>query len=161
MGNKKIFPGMILLGFGAYFIMQQFQISFFQGFYSWPTFFIIVGLAFLLEGYLGKSAEAILPGVILTGFGLHFHIAPKADFWPDHIGILIFIIALGFFLAHQKLKSGLFNGVLFLLLALLLLFDEKIFRLFNLSADATETVLKFWPVVFIALGLYFLLFKKK
>ena len=51
MKQQRIFPGIILIGFGAYFYLQQANIVLFQEFFTWPTLLIIVGLAFLGQGY--------------------------------------------------------------------------------------------------------------
>ncbi|MDP4163566.1 MAG: DUF5668 domain-containing protein, partial [Bacillota bacterium] len=146
MKNQQIFPGIILIGFGAYFFLQQSGFSLFQQFYTWPTLLIIVGIAFLGQGYLSKDYEAILPGTILTGFGLHFHVVHRLSFWPDHIGAFIFIIALGFLLRYQKTGKGLFHSILFILLDVLLLFYDKISNYLGLLQNGVSIVWKFWPV---------------
>ncbi|MDP4087500.1 MAG: DUF5668 domain-containing protein [Bacillota bacterium] len=161
MKNQKIFPGIILIGFGAYFFMQQSGISVFEKFYTWPTLLIIVGLAFLGQGYMAKDYEAILPGVILLGFGVHFHVVGHLAFWPNQIGTFIMIIALGFFLRYQKTKSGLFQAFLFLILALLSLFYSKIASHLGLLENSVSIAWKFWPIILIVIGIYFLFIKKK
>jgi hypothetical protein len=162
MKNQRIFPGVILIGFGAYFLMQQTGIMIFQQFFTWPTLLIIVGLAFLGQGYAAKEHEAILPGVIMTGFGLHFHLVNRLSFWPHNtIGMLIFIISIGFFLRFQKTSNGLFQAFLFLLIAVLLLFYDKIAGYLGLLQNGMSIVWKFWPALLIIIGIYFLLKKKK
>ena len=89
MKGQRIFPGIILIGFGLYFFLERAQIHIFTGFYTWPTLFCIVGLAFLLQAYYGKDVHAILPGVILFGFGAHFHLVQlirflAQSFWYFH-----------------------------------------------------------------------------
>ncbi len=37
MKQQRIFPGVILLGFGAYFYLQQAHIILFSEFFTWPT----------------------------------------------------------------------------------------------------------------------------
>lgn len=162
MKNQRIFPGMILVGFGAYFLLQQSGITIFQTFFSWPTLAIIIGLAFLGQGYMAKDHEAILPGVIMTGFGLHFHLIGHAAFWPQNtIGMLILIIAIGFFLRFQKTGTGLFQACLFLIIAVLLLFYEKMAGYLGLLQNGMSFIWKFWPALLIVVGIYFLLKKKK
>ncbi|WP_077214151.1 LiaI-LiaF-like domain-containing protein [Bacillus dakarensis] len=161
MKNQRIFPGFLLLGFGIYFLLQELQVSLFEGFGTWPTLSIIVGVGFLLQGYLAKDNEAIIPGTILTGFGLHVHFVNILEVWPDHTGIFILIIALGFLLRYQKVRTGFFPGFLFLALALLLLFYDKTFGWISSLQIGIELFWKFWPIIFIGLGAKFLFFKKK
>lgn len=162
MKNQRIFPGIILIGFGAYFLLQQMGITIFREFFTWPTLLLIVGIAFLGQGYSAGDSEAILPGVIMTGFGLHFHLAGVVSFWPNNtIGMLILIISIGFFLRFQKTNSGLFQAFLFLIIAVLLLFYDKVTGYFGLLQNGMNIVWKFWPVLLIVVGIYFLLKKKK
>jgi hypothetical protein len=161
MKNQRMIPGMILIGFGLYFYLQQAGITLFKELYTWPTLLIIVGAAFLVQGYWGKDYEAIFPGVILTGLGFHFHVVSKLDLWPDHLGAFILIIALGFLLRYQKTGNGLFHGVLFLILAGMLLFYDRITSWFGLLENGVATAWKFWPAVLILIGIYLLFIKKK
>ncbi|MFF2447745.1 LiaI-LiaF-like domain-containing protein [Neobacillus sp. NPDC058068] len=162
MKNQRIFPGIILIGFGAYFLLQQTGLSFFQQISTWPTLIIIVGAAFLGQGYLAKDYEAVLPGVIMAGFGLQFYLAGRVSFWPpNHIGMLILIISIGFFLRFQKTGSGLFQAFLFLILSVMLLFYDKIAGYFGLLQNGMSFIWKFWPALLIVVGIYFLLKRKK
>lgn len=161
MKNQRIFPAIILLGFGAFFFLQQNEINFFKGYDTWPTLFIILGIAYLFQGYIAKDYEAILPGIIFTGFGLHFHITERLNLWPNSIGIFILIIALGFLLRYQKVGAGLFQGVIFLVLAILLLFYEKIVGWLGILEGGISDIWKFWPVLLIGYGVFLLLVKKK
>ncbi|RLQ98029.1 LiaI-LiaF-like domain-containing protein [Falsibacillus albus] len=161
MKNQKVFPGIILIGFGVYFYLQQSNMEVFKEFYTWPTLLMIVGLAFLGQGYWAKEYEAILPGVILVGFGLHFHVVNKLAIWPDHIGTFILIIALGFLLRYQKTGNGLFQGILFLLLAVLLLFYDKVISWFGLLENKVNIAWQLWPILLIIIGIYMIFIKKK
>jgi hypothetical protein len=161
MKNQRIFPGIILIGFGAYFFLQQSNIALFQEFYTWPTLLVIVGISFLAQGYGAKDYEAILPGVILTGFGLHFHIINHFALWPNHIGTFILIIALGFLLRYQKVRSGLFQGILFLVLALLLLFYDRVIAWLGILESTVSIAWKSWPIVLVLIGSYLLFVRKK
>jgi hypothetical protein len=160
MKNQRIFPGIILIGFGLYFYLQQKNILLFQDFYNWPTLLALVGVAFLCQGYGAKDYEAILPGTILVGFGIHFHVADRFDVWIDHIGIFVLIIALGFLLRHQKTRHGLFQGILFLCLSIILLFYNKVTEWLGLIEGGVASAWEFWPIILVAIGL-FLLMKKK
>lgn len=162
MKNQRIFPGIILIGFGAYFLLQQAGITIFQAFFTWPTLLITVGLAFLGQAYMAKDYESILPGIIMTGFGLHFLLVGRFAFWPkNNIGVLIFVISAGFFLRFQKTNTGLFQAFLFLILAILILFYDRIAGYLGFLQHGMDLVWKFWPALLILIGLYFLLKKKK
>ncbi|GIN60263.1 hypothetical protein J27TS8_02560 [Robertmurraya siralis] len=161
MKNQRIFPGIILLGFGGYFFLEQANITLFDGLHTWPTLLIIVGLAFLFQGYLAKDYDAILPGVILAGFGLHFHVIKHLTIWPNSTGAFILIIALGFLLRYQKVGSGLFQGLLFLVLAIMLLFYEKIIGWLGFFENGITSVLNYWPILFIGFGVYLLFVRSK
>ena len=162
MKNQRIFPGIILIGLGAYYLLQQAGVSFFQPFSTWPILMIIVGTAFLGQGYWANDSEAILPGFICFGFGLHFLLVGKLAFWPDNqIGMLMLIISIGSFLRFQKSNTGLFQAFLFLILSVLLLFYDQIADYFGLLQSGVSFIWKFWPALLIVIGLYFLLKKKK
>ncbi|MEK5173268.1 DUF5668 domain-containing protein [Heyndrickxia sp. FSL W8-0496] len=161
MKNQKIFPGLILLGFGLYFYLEHSQIDILKEYLTWPTLLIIVGIAFLGQGYGGKDYEAILPGVILTGFGIHFHIVNRLSIWPDHIGIFILIISLGFLLRYQRTGNGLFHGVLFLIISIILLFYNEVLQWLGLLENKAENIINLWPFLLIILGIYLLFFKRK
>lgn len=161
MKNQRIFPGIILLGFGLYFFWQQTNITLFSEFMTWPTLLMIVGIAFLCQGYSGKDYEAIFPGVILTGFGFHFHVVDKFSIWPDASGALLLFIALGSVLRSQKTGNGLFQGILFLSLAGLIIFYNKILGWFGLLKNNVDAVAQYWPILLIIIGTYLLFFKRK
>jgi Domain of unknown function (DUF5668) len=161
MKQQRIFPGLILIGFGLYFYLQQANIVLFQHFFTWPTLLIIVGVAFLGQGYKGRENEAILPGTILVGFGLHFHVVNKLEIWPDHMGTFILIIALGFLLRYQKTRNGLFHGILFLVLSIILLFSDKAAGWLGLIEGSVGSAWEFWPIFIIAIGVYLLFIRKK
>ncbi|KAB7668079.1 LiaI-LiaF-like domain-containing protein [Bacillus sp. B1-b2] len=161
MKTQKWFSGIVLVGFGLYFILKNFSITLFPDFFSWATLLVIVGSAFLFQGYGGKDYGSILPGVILTGFGLHFHLVNKLAIWPDHTGTFILIIALGFILQNQKTGQGMLNGILFLLLAVLLLFYQDILGSLTFLKVSSRTLHTIIPVLFILVGGYYLLSKNR
>lgn len=64
-----IFPGYILPALGVYLLIEK-NI---HGDYAWPSFFIMLGLAFYLiyfTALIHKSSWPLIPGTILIGFGL-------------------------------------------------------------------------------------------
>ncbi|MGM0900264.1 MAG: LiaI-LiaF-like domain-containing protein [Bacillota bacterium] len=160
MKNQNLIPGIILIGFGIYYYLLQINLVLFDQFFTWPTLMAIVGIAFLVQGYRGKDYDSILPGVILFGFGCHLHIVGRLDIWPDHLGAFILIIALAFLLRYQKTGTGLFHGILFLILAALLLFYDQITIWLGTIESGLATVWKFWPIALVLIGIYLLFFNK-
>lgn len=161
MKQQRLFPGVILIGFGLYFFLQQTGLNNIQPFLSWPTLLIVIGLAFLAEAYSGNEASGILPGVILTGFGIHFHVVNHFQFWSNDTGVFILIISLGFLMQYQKTKKGLFQGLLFLILAIITLFYDKVIEWLGILENRAFSLWQFWPIVLIIIGGYLLFIKKK
>lgn len=157
MKGNHIFPGIILIGFGLYFFLERSNIHIFTGFYSWPTLFCMIGLAFLIQAYYGGDVHAILPGVILFGFGLHFHLGQLIEAWPSDFGIFILILSIGFILQARKTKSGMVYGVTLCILAFFILFYDKITSVLHVN----QNIITFWPFVLVAFGIYVLFFRKK
>ncbi|WP_062104540.1 LiaI-LiaF-like domain-containing protein [Bacillus niameyensis] len=161
MNKTSYFSGTVALGFGGYFLLQQYQLSPFDNFYTWPTLLVIIGLGFLINGYLGKEYEMILPGVILTGIGFHFHVANRLEVWPNYIGIFLLLIAVGLLLKNIKTGNGLFQGILFLVSSILLLFLDKIQSWSAHYINNLSIIEKGWPYLLIVAGVYLLIAKRK
>ncbi|WP_042354877.1 LiaF transmembrane domain-containing protein [Bacillus rubiinfantis] len=162
MKSQRIFSGIILIGFGAYYLLQQAGITLILQLPVWNVLLIIIGFACLGQGYLANDAEFILPGVIMFAFGVHFQLASKLDFWPDnHMGIMLFIISIGFFLRFQRTNSSLSPAFLFLIISVILLFYDQIGSYFGILQSSASFVWKFWPVLLIVVGIYFILKRKK
>jgi hypothetical protein len=77
------------------------------------------------------------------------------------MGAFILIMALGFLLRYQKTGTGLFNGILFLILAGLLLFYDRISAWLETMENGISTLWNFWPAALILIGVYLLLMKRK
>lgn len=161
MKKKRVFPGVILLGFGLYFLFDQLQLEIVKNFQTWPVILLITGIAFLFQSYVGHDYEEIVPGVILTGFGLHFLIAGRLEFWPDNIGVFFLIISLAFFLRHMKLGDGLFNGLLFFILSIFFMFHDEIIKRIHILEKGPEYVNQFWPLLLILFGLFMFIRRRK
>lgn len=161
MRKQRVFTGVILLGLGLYFFLEQTNFTLFKQYDEWPTLLIISGAALLAQGYIGKDSEAILPGVLLFGLGIHFTLVHRLEIWPNHVEVFLLILATGFLLRYLRVKDGLFQGILFLLVALILLFYDNIIRLFPTFEKSFSFVWQFWPIIFIALGCYALFFKRR
>ncbi|MFJ7974721.1 LiaI-LiaF-like domain-containing protein [Peribacillus sp. NPDC096379] len=161
MKTQRIFPGIILLGFGLYFLLQQYNLVLFEGFFNWPTVLCIIGAAFLGEAYGGKQFQAILPGVILFGTGLHYHLVDHLAFWPNHIGVLQLIVAIGFLMQASKTKSSLTKGILLLIIAIITVYYDQLISKFGLSETALANSASYWPFLVMGIGIYILFIKKK
>lgn len=161
MKRQNLFPSMILIGFGLYFFFQHTNVSFQFPLFSWPTIIIIVGVAFLIQAYIGKDFEAIIPGILFAGLGIHFHLVQYKHIQLDHIGIIILFIALGFFLRYQKTKTGLFYGWLFLILAFIQLFYDQILSWLGIIETKSLNFVSLWPIILILAGVYLFFFKRK
>ncbi len=151
---------MLLLGFGTYFFLKELNISAINPYLTWPTILIILGLAFFVQAYKGRDYVLILPAVIMFGFGVHFHIIGRLDVWPDHIAVLLLIIALGFILQYQKTGQGLVLGIFFLLFAIILLFYSKLGTMLGFIESGAASIFSYWPLLLLVFGVYYLFIKK-
>src|SRR5699024_6768473 len=112
----------LLIGFGTYFLIRQLDLQLFANFYSWPTFLLIVGIAYLIHGFTIKNEDDIFIGVILTGLGIHFHGIENYRFWFDHWSIFALIFGLAYMIRFCGRKKGFFQVFFFLRFAFLLFF---------------------------------------
>jgi hypothetical protein len=158
MKKQGIFLGVLLIGIGLYFLLNHFPLPFLEPLNSWPTFLLIIGLAFLFQAFLNHDPYALFPGILLFGFGIHFHASKLLLFWPNTWGIYTLIVSISFLITYQRTRnSGLFIGVLLLLLSL----AELFYKGFQNWMDTNLLIIeKIWPIGFIGIGLYFLFFKK-
>jgi hypothetical protein len=159
--GKQLFPGVILIGFGLFFLLEgsSFQHSYLI--FNWPTMITIIGIAFLVQAYAGKEHELILPGVLFLGLGVHFFVAHLYGVQLDHIGVILLLIALGFFLRQQKTKVGFIYGLLFLILSLFRLFYSDASQWLGKFGEMLTKLESLWPFLLIAAGAYLFLFKRR
>ena len=150
-----------MLGIGSYFLLQQLSITLFSGFFSWSTLVIIIGIALLVQAYGDNDHTAIFPGVILIGFGIHFHPLNTLSLWPEHAGMLVLVIAVGLLLRSSKTKANFGEGVLLLALALLLLNYQSFNSWLAGISSGFSFIVRYWPVLLIGVGGYLLFIKKK
>ncbi|MRH42946.1 hypothetical protein GH741_09640 [Aquibacillus halophilus] len=160
MKRQNVFIGFLLVGIGAYFLLRQLQFPILTDFYSWPSLLIIIGVAFLSHGYISNDYKNLFPGTIILGLGIHFHGLNHYSFWIDHWGIYTLIIAIAFFIRFQKSKSGLFPGLILLVISIFAIFVPDKPSWFNWIDQAIASIINFWPIVLIVVGGY-MLFNKK
>jgi hypothetical protein len=153
--------GAVLIGLGAILLLGDiFNVR--LGFFLWPFFIIVPGLAFfyfMAQG--GKNAAPLaIPGSIITTTGLLLLYQSVTNHWeswayawalifPTSVGIGLYISGLrGENEAMRRTGQG-FIRVGLILLVLGGLFFEMIF---HISGARTQRVI--WPAILIAAGLY-------
>lgn len=146
----------MLIGFGLYFFLQQSALTAIKPYLDWPALLLITGLSFLFSGFKEERGH-LLPGVMLTGFGVHIYASTVFYIWSDHPGVLILVIAVGFFIQQVKYGSGLMNGMLYFVLAVVMLFQPSL----SASFDSFSTIWQFWPLLLIVIGGYWLFVRKQ
>ncbi|WP_453994627.1 LiaI-LiaF-like domain-containing protein [Bacillus nitroreducens] len=161
MKKNTMFTGIILVGIGSYLLLQQLHLPIFTTFYSWQTLVIIVGLAFLFQAYIENNPSSILPGIILTGFGFHFHSINQLSFWPKQSGTLLLIVGIGMLLTYFKTKSGLAHSVVIILIALLFLNYSRFMGWMGVFEGGFSYIITYWPLLLVGIGFYLLFFKRK
>lgn len=160
MRKNSFLPGLFLLLFGVYFLLQQLNIELWSGIFTWPSLLAIIGLALLLQSYKQNDPNNLLPGVVLLGVGLHFHLKGLLAIWPDHFAMIILIVGLGFIFRAQKTKHGMFEGIILLCIASFFLFSDTLLNLLGIVGIGLSTIQTFWPVLLIVFGAFLLLKKK-
>jgi len=150
----------ILIGVGLYFLLPHLNIPFLENFSTWPSLLIILGVSLLLHSYLSRDYHRLFPGVILLGLGIHFHAVTLYPDWIDHWSIYAVIIGLAFLIRYQKTKAGLYPGLIFLFLGLLMLFSVTNHGISHSIDQVISFIETYWPVGLIIFGIY-LIFKKK
>ncbi|WP_332689561.1 LiaI-LiaF-like domain-containing protein [Halalkalibacter lacteus] len=158
MKTQRIFPGVLLIGVGCYYLLQQFSIPFEQQLLSWPSLLFVIGFAFLVQGYVGPEYSMIFPGALLTGLAIHFHLISFVTWWPKHLGMYTCIVGISFILSARKTKrEGYFIGILLIVFSLL---SFASINPFSWLYEAYSFLSSLWPIFLIGLGA-FLIFKRK
>lgn len=160
MKSHSLFSGVILIGFGLYYLLERFNIALLQNLHTWPTLLCITGIAFFVQAYKTKHYDSILPGVIFFGFGIHFHVITTYHLWSNNIGVFILIISLSLLLQANKTRSGYLPGIVLLLVSLSLLFNDKLLKILGLVQTELISTFSLWAIILIGLG-FVLLFVKK
>lgn len=159
MKNNKKFVGVLLIGIGLYFILQQYNIPFLSQFGTWPTILIVIGIALLFNGYFNRSNDSLFPGVILLGLGFHFHALHHIDRWIDHWGMYTLIVGLAFLIKAQKGKQGILPGILLILISFVALTSIAMPGWFYWFDYLFSFIERFWPFILIITGSYLMIKK--
>ncbi len=160
MKKQDAFIAYILIGIGVYFLIKQLELQIFSPFYSWPTFLIIIGIAFLIHSYSTNDYDHIFTGALLLGLGIHFHGLENYDFWFDHWSAYALITGIAFIIRYVRTKKGLIPGAVLIGIALLMIFSVTLPEWFKWIYGLVEFLESFWPVALIVFGVYLLRFKK-
>jgi hypothetical protein len=158
MKKQNMLVGVILIGFGAYFLLNQYHLPFLSAFSSWPTLLMIIGLALLIQALVAKDYGNLFPAVLLLGLGIHFHFRSRLLWWPDGWAVYTFIFGFALLARYYKeRKDGLFVGIILVAISLLNFFYQS-FQV--LTAKLFHIIGNLWPLLLIAGGLY-LIFSHK
>lgn len=160
MRKQNFLTAFVLIGIGLYFLLQQLNFPFMQNFSTWPSLLMIFGACLLLHSYISRDYDKIFPGVILLGLGIHLHAVAVYPNWIEHWSIYAIIIGLAFLLRYQKTKSGLYIGLISLLIGLFFLLSMTNTLFSQSIQNVLGSLENYWPVGLILIGIY-LLFKKK
>lgn len=152
MKNQRIFPGIILIGFGAYFLLQQSHITLLNNFIRGRPCFLLLAQLSLVKAMLLRTMREFFRGdyvwfwFAFSSCWTCIFLAAEHD-WNANADYFIRI-----FLRFQKANTGLFQAFLFLILAVLLLFYDKIAGYFGFLQNGLSVVWKYWPVLLIIVG---------
>ncbi|MBP1947693.1 LiaI-LiaF-like domain-containing protein [Virgibacillus litoralis] len=160
MKRQNSFAAYILIGIGVYFLLRELRIPIITDFYSWPTFLIIIGLALLIHSYTSKDYQHLFSGTIVLGLGIHFHGIEHYAFWIDHWAVYPMIVGIAFIVRSLRTKKGFLIGLIITGISILFMFSVKLPPTLNWIYDVTAFLEKFWPVILIAIGIYWLKKKK-
>ena len=107
--DKRVVLGSILIGLGGLFFLNSldiFSFNFGRVIFSWPFFFIVIGM------YLTLNTSRKMLGGILAGLGIVFilpRIFPTIDY-DGSVVVSIFLIAFGAYIVlNQKKKAEVVN----------------------------------------------------
>ncbi|WP_110111519.1 DUF5668 domain-containing protein [Bacillus sp. CGMCC 1.16541] len=161
MKKQAMFFGVLLVGFGLFFLLAELNVEIASKLHTWPTVMLLIGLALLAQARASQDHSGLLAGYILLTLGIHFIAVNVLSFWPAHTGMIPFMISISFLLSSRQLKSGLLQGTVLLLAAFTMMFSERIKQWTSMVEDNAAYLLNFWPVSLLLIGLYLLFFKKK
>lgn len=160
MREFRYFSSITLIGFGLFYYLKSIQFAPLLPYYTWATLSIILGIAFIIQARSGGQTDYLLPGVMFLGYGLHHYLTAKMEIIPDEWTVIFLLIALGLLLIAIKKGTGKGAGIMFLAIAIIFIFQEKIRNSLGLSPDMIQNIDKYWPLLFVIIGVL-ILYKKK
>ena len=156
-----MFFGVLLVGFGIFFLLNELHMSIAAKVYTWPVLLILIGAALLTESALSQDHSNLLASYILITLGIHFYVSEQIPFWPTNISMVVFRVAISFLLSARKAKSGFFQGGTLLIIAILMMFSDRLKLFLPKVEDGVNYLTTFWPILLLLVGLYLLFFKRK
>ncbi|HLR62622.1 MAG TPA: DUF5668 domain-containing protein [Lentibacillus sp.] len=160
MKRQHSFAAYMLIGIGVYFLLRELKIPIITDFYSWPTLLIIIGIALLIHSYTSRDYQHLLTGTAVLGLGIHFHGLSHYTFWIDHWAVYPLIAGIAFIVRGLRTKSGLFTGVIITAISIFLMFSVQLPAPLGWVYDLTSLLERFWPLILIGIGIYWLKKKK-
>ncbi|MEO2227516.1 LiaF transmembrane domain-containing protein [Priestia megaterium] len=161
MKKQSMFFGVLLVGFGIFFLLNELHMSIAAKVYTWPVLLILIGAALLTESALSQDHSNLLASYILITLGIHFYVSKQIPFWPTNISMVVFMVAISFLLSARKVKSGFFQGGTLLIIAILMMFSDRLKLFLPKVEDGVNYLTTFWPILLLLVGLYLLFFKRK
>ncbi|MED3978546.1 LiaF transmembrane domain-containing protein [Priestia megaterium] len=161
MKKQSMFFGVLLVGFGIFFLLNELHMSIAAKVYTWPVLLILIGAALLTESALSQDHSNLLASYILITLGIHFYVSEQIPFWPTNISMVVFMVAISFLLSARKAKSGFFQGGILLIIAILMMFSDRLKLFLPKVEDGVNYLTTFWPILLLLVGLYLLFFKRK
>ncbi|KSU88550.1 MULTISPECIES: LiaF transmembrane domain-containing protein [Priestia] len=161
MKKQSIFFGVLLVGFGIFFLVDELNLKIAEHLYTWPLLLVLVGVALGAQCRISQDYSNVLASYILITLGGHFYVSDWLPFWPQHTSMVILMIALSFLLSAKKSKTGLFQGILLLLIALFMMFSNNLNQFAPAVENGVNYLATFWPILFLLIGLYLLFSKRK
>ncbi|WP_154991844.1 LiaF transmembrane domain-containing protein [Priestia megaterium] len=161
MKKQSMFFGVLLVGFGIFFLLNELHMSIAAKVYTWPVLLILIGAALLTESALSEDHSNLLASYILITLGIHFYVSEQIPFWPTNISMVVFMVAISFLLSARKAKSGFFQGGTLLIIAILMMFSDRLKLFLPKVEDGVNYLTTFWPILLLLVGLYLLFFKRK
>lgn len=156
MKHSSLIWGLILIGLGVAFLLNQFIPGLFSWF-EWPWILIALGGIFAVTSLVRRVGGMMIPGLILLGLGGIFLYQTTTDNWESwaYVWTLMPALAgLGMFIGGSydpDMRPARVGGLFLFVggLAAFAVFGAVFTGLFGLNAG----ILRFWPVLLILLGL--------
>jgi hypothetical protein len=159
--RASLIIGLVLIGFGILFLLGQFT-TLSWGYFVWPFFIIIVGLAFFVGMLLGgkKASELAIPGSIITMVGLilfYQNLFNAYQTWAYAWALIPTAVGLGTIISGiwgdkpREVAAG--RSTLITGLILFVAFGTFFELVIGISGFGVQSQW-LWPVILIVLGLF-------